>query len=93
MPFIKLYHFLLSTHTFTKVLFCSTSISFSCFIWNALLTSSDNYCSDIYRHFLFIGIEVLLEEGVFEAAYPLHDQLIPEHEAGDPETWNDRMVY
>ena len=38
------------------------------------------------------GIEVLLEEGVYEAAYPLHDQLIPKHDAGEPETWNDRMV-
>ncbi len=40
----------------------------------------------------FIGIEVLLEEGVYEAAYPLHDQLIREEDAGEPETWNDRMV-
>jgi hypothetical protein len=39
-----------------------------------------------------IGIEVLLEEGVYEAAYPLHDQLIHEQDAGEPETWNDRMV-
>ena len=39
-----------------------------------------------------IGIEVLLEEGVYEAAYPLHDQLIDKDEAGDHETWNDRMV-
>ncbi|CAF1322568.1 unnamed protein product, partial [Rotaria sordida] len=37
------------------------------------------------------GIEVLLEEGVYEAAYPLHDQLIREQDAGEPETWNDRM--
>jgi hypothetical protein len=41
---------------------------------------------------LFVGIEVLLEEGVYEAAYPLHDQLIPKQDAGEPETWNDRMV-
>jgi len=33
-----------------------------------------------------------LEEGVYEAAYPLHDQLISEQDAGDPRTWNDRMV-
>lgn len=39
-----------------------------------------------------LGIEVLLEEGVYEAAYPLHDQLIPKQDAGEPETWNDRMV-
>ncbi|CAF0898718.1 unnamed protein product [Adineta ricciae] len=37
------------------------------------------------------GIEVLLEEGVYEAAFPLHDQLIDEEDAGEPETWNDRM--
>ncbi|CAF2083690.1 unnamed protein product [Rotaria magnacalcarata] len=37
------------------------------------------------------GIEVLLEEGVYEAAYPLHDQLIHEEDAGEPETWNARM--
>ncbi|CAF2544158.1 unnamed protein product [Rotaria sp. Silwood2] len=37
------------------------------------------------------SIEVLLEEGVYEAAYPLHDQLIHEQDAGEPETWNDRM--
>lgn len=42
--------------------------------------------------FLFIGIEVLLQEGVYEAAYPLHDQLIHEEDAGDSTTWNDRMV-
>ncbi|CAF0899696.1 unnamed protein product [Adineta ricciae] len=36
------------------------------------------------------GIEVLLEEGVYEAAFPLHDQLIQEEDAGEPETWNDR---
>ncbi len=41
---------------------------------------------------LFLGIEVLLEEGVYEAAYPLHDQLIHNHDAGESETWNDRMV-
>ena len=35
---------------------------------------------------------MLLEEGVYEAAYPLHDQLVREQDAGDPETWNDRMV-
>lgn len=38
------------------------------------------------------GIEVLLEEGVYEAAYPLHDQLVHEEDAGSPEIWNDRMV-
>ncbi|UJR37801.1 hypothetical protein I4U23_030492 [Adineta vaga] len=37
------------------------------------------------------GIEVLLEEDVYEAAFPLHDQLISEEDAGEPETWNDRM--
>ncbi|CAF3540051.1 unnamed protein product [Rotaria sp. Silwood1] len=37
------------------------------------------------------GIEVLLEEGVYEAAYPLHDQLIRKQDAGEPEAWNDRM--
>ena len=35
---------------------------------------------------------MLLEEDVYEAAYPLHDQLVREQDAGDPETWNDRMV-
>jgi len=29
---------------------------------------------------------------VYEAAYPLHDQLVPNQDAGEPETWNDRMV-
>jgi hypothetical protein len=38
------------------------------------------------------GIEVLLEEDVYEAAYPLHDQLLPKQSAGEPATWNDRMV-
>ncbi|CAF3628792.1 unnamed protein product [Adineta steineri] len=37
------------------------------------------------------GIEVLLEESVYEAAFPLHDQLIRKEDAGEPETWNDRM--
>lgn len=39
-----------------------------------------------------LGIEVLLEDGVYEAAFPLHDQLFREEDAGAPETWNDRMV-
>jgi hypothetical protein len=34
----------------------------------------------------------LLEEGVYEAAYPLHDQLVSNQDADEPSTWNDRMV-
>jgi hypothetical protein len=44
------------------------------------------------KHLFLLGIEVLLEEGVYEAAYPLHDQLVPDQDASDPANWNDRMV-
>jgi len=53
---------------------------------NTLITTHTKYS------FFFSGIEVLLKEDVYEAAYPLHDQLIHEQDAGEPETWNDRMV-
>jgi hypothetical protein len=51
-----------------------------------------NKWTRFWYSFSVLGIEVLLEEGVYEAAYPLHDQLVSNEDAGEPETWNDRMV-
>ena len=62
------------------------------FLFMIFYVSPDEHSNNTHINCSFIGIEVLLEEGIYEAAYPLHDQLTSVEEAGKPKTWNDRMV-